>query len=213
MSAPQAHALLSASGAHRWLSCPPSARFTENLPEKASAYAEEGRLAHAIAELHLRKRFGTGLGPVKFKRELAKLQQDPLYQPEMLRHVETYSDLIDRIANAYPQLPYIAMEQQVDFSSYVPEGFGTCDCLVIGGTDMHVIDFKYGQGVAVSAERNPQMMLYALGALARYGMLYDIRQVRLTICQPRKDNESDYWIPVEELRAWGESIQPTAQQA
>lgn len=213
MSTPTAHALLSASSAHRWINCPPSARFTEDLPDKTSGYAEEGRLAHAIGELYLHKRFGTGLGPVKFKRELAKLQEDPLYKPEMIRHVETYVDLIDRVTNAYPKLPYVAMEQQVDFSGYVPEGFGTCDCLVIGGTDMHVVDFKYGQGVPVSAEQNPQMMLYALGALARYGMLYNIQQVRLTICQPRKDNESTQWITTQELMTWGESIRPVAQQA
>lgn len=213
MSAPTAHALLSASSAHRWLNCPPSVRLTENMSEKTSEYAEEGRLAHAIGELHLRKRFTTSIGPKKFKTELKKLQEDPLYKPEMDRHVETYVDYIDQVANAFPSLPYVAVEQRVDFSAIVPEGFGTCDCLIIGGSGMHVIDFKYGQGVEVSAEDNPQMLLYALGALDRYCMLYDIQHVSMTIVQPRKDNITSFSKHADDLRLWGESIKATAQLA
>lgn len=213
MSAPTTHALLSASSAHRWLNCPPSARLTEDMPDQTSEYAEEGRLAHAIAELYVRKRFTTSIGPKKFKSELKKLQENPIYQPEMLRHAETYVDHIDQVANAFPSLPYVAVEQKVDFSAHVPEGFGTCDCLVIGGSGMHVIDYKYGQGIEVSAEDNEQMMLYALGAVARYGLIYDIQHVTMTIVQPRKDNISSCAKHVGDLQAWGERIKPIAQVA
>lgn len=213
MSAPAAHALLSASGANRWINCPPSARFTEELPDRTTRYAEEGTLAHAIAELHLQKRFGTGIGPKKFKTQLAALQADPLYKPEMLRHVESYVDHIDQITNAFPSLPHVAIEQKVSFSDYVPEGFGRCDCLVIGGTGMHVIDFKYGQGVPVEADGNPQMLLYALGALQHYGILYGIQQVSMTVFQPRRDSITTFSRTAEDIVRWGESIRPIAQQA
>lgn len=213
MSTPDKHALLSPSSANRWLNCPPSARFAENLPDKSSEYAEEGSLAHAMGELHLRKRFTASIGPKKFTSELKKLKQNPLYKPEMDRHVDTYVDLIDQITNAFPSMPYVSIEQEVSFSAYVPEGKGIADCIIIGGTGLHVVDFKYGQGVMVDADSNPQMMLYALGALARYCFLYDIQQISMTVCQPRKDNIATCSMSADDLRAWGESIKPTAQQA
>lgn len=215
MSGPEGHALLSASSASRWLNCPPSARLAEDIPDTVTPYAEEGTMAHALAELWLRKRWTTSIGPKKFTSELKKLKADPRYQPEMDRHIETYVDLIDQIANAFATLPYAAIEQRVDFSAYVPEGFGTCDCLLLSGETLHIVDFKYGSSPKgrVEAEDNPQMRLYALGALSHYSLLYNIQTVRMTICQPRLDHITTAEMTADDLRAWGEGIKPVAQQA
>jgi len=216
MSAPERHALLSASSANRWLNCPPSARFAEHLPDRTSEAAEEGRLAHAMGELYLRKRYTMAIGPKKFSSELKKIKALPLYKPEMDRHIETYVDLIEQLTNGYPTLPYVAIEQEVDFSDYAPEGFGTADCIIIGSNgDMHIVDFKFGANPQnrVESEENPQMMLYALGAVSRYSMLYGIQRINMTICQPRLDNIATFSMEVEALRQWGESIKATAQLA
>ncbi|HEY8462441.1 MAG TPA: DUF2800 domain-containing protein, partial [Bacillota bacterium] len=208
------HALLNASGAHKWLNCTPSARLEETLPESQSVYADEGRLAHAIAELKLRKHFIEPMGPQKFKNALKKLQEDPLYQDEMLKHTDTYLDYVSKIVHSYPAPPYVTIEQRLDYSTFVPEGFGTGDCIIIGGSTLHVIDLKYGKGVPVSAECNPQMMLYGLGAYVKYLMLYPIDQVRLTIVQPRLDSISEWEISIHELVQWGEKyVRPRAQRA
>ncbi len=206
------HALLSASSSHKWLHCPPSARLEVRFPESTSTYAEEGRLAHAIAELKLRKHF-TPMGPRTFTNALKKLQADSLYQPEMLGHTDTYLEYVQKVCHAYTNAPHVAIEKQLDYSGYAPEGFGTGDCIIIGGNKLHVVDFKYGSGVPVSAEANPQMMLYALGALNAYALLYLIDRVQLTIVQPRLDSVSEYELSADELRAWGESIRPVAKQA
>lgn len=209
---PSDHALLSASGAHKWLHCTASARLEETFPETTSEFAEEGRLAHAFAELYLQKHF-TVLKPSSYKRTLAILQADAKYNIEMLGHAQTYLDYVSSVSMGYPTKPHVSIEQRVDFSSFVPEGFGTADCILIGGKTIHVIDFKYGKGVPVGAENNPQMMLYALGALAAYEFLFPIEFVTLTIIQPRLDSLPSWTLPVEELRAWGESIKETAQAA
>ncbi|QNB48182.1 DUF2800 domain-containing protein [Thermanaerosceptrum fracticalcis] len=207
------HALLSASSSHKWLICTPSARLEEKLPETKSEYAEEGRLAHAIAELKAKKHFTEPMGPKTFARKLKALQENPLYQEEMLRHTDTYLDYLSGIAHGFSAPPYIAIEKRLDYSTYAPEGFGTGDCIIIGGNVMHIIDFKYGKGVPVSAERNPQMMLYALGAYAAYSILYQIETVKMAIIQPRLDVISEYEMPLADLLAWGESIKPIAQKA
>lgn len=207
------HALLSASASHRWLHCTPSVRLEEKLPEATSDYAEEGRLAHEIAELKLRKHF-TPMGSRAFTNALKKLQAKPHYSSEMLSHTDTYLEYIQQTCHAYDRPPYVAIERRVDYSHIAPEGFGTADCIIIGGNVLQVVDFKYGAGVPVSAEQNPQMMLYALGALQVYAMLYAIEIVRMAIVQPRlTPSISEYEIPVDELRAWGEQIRPTAQAA
>lgn len=206
------HALLSASSSHKWLHCPPSARLEDQFPESTSTYAEEGRLAHAIAELKLRKHF-TPMGARAFTNALKKLQADPLYQPEMLGHTDTYLEYIQKVCHSYSSAPHVAIEKKLDYSSCVPEGFGTGDCIIIGGSKLHVVDFKYGSGVPVGAVENPQMMLYALGALNAYALLYLIEQVQLTIVQPRLDSVSEYELSADALRAWSRSIQPIAQQA
>lgn len=207
------HALLSASGACRWLACTPSARLEETLPESTSEYAEEGRLAHEIAELKLRKAFVEPIGPRKFNNQLKKFKENPLYQDEMLKHTDTYLDYVSGIVHGFTALPYVAVEKRLDYSSYAPEGFGTGDTIIIGGNILHVIDFKYGKGVPVSAEMNPQMMLYALGAYTEYSFLYPIETVKMVIIQPRLDMVSEYELITENLLAWGESIKPIAQTA
>lgn len=207
------HALLSASASHRWLHCTPSARLEEQFPESTSEYAEEGRLAHEIAELKLRKTFTEPMGPAKFRAALKKLQEKPLYQEEMLGHTDAYLDYVSGVVHAYGFPPYVTVEKRLDYSAYAPEGFGTGDCIVIGGQVLHVVDLKYGKGVPVSAEENPQMKLYALGALRAYSLLYDIQTVKLAIVQPRLDSISEFEIPAADLLTWGESIKPVAQSA
>ncbi|MDD2401962.1 MAG: DUF2800 domain-containing protein [Clostridia bacterium] len=209
----RAHALLGSSSAHRWLNCTPSARLEETIPEVISEYAEEGGLAHEIAELKLRKQFIEPMGPRIFSSNLKKLQNRKLYDAEMLIHTETYLDYVSSIVHGFNAPPYIAIEKKLDYGTYAPEGFGTGDCIIIGGNTLHVIDFKYGKGVPVSAEENPQMKLYALGAYTAYSILYPIETIKMAIVQPRKDTVSEYEISINDLLAWGESIKPIAQKA
>ena len=206
------HALLSASSAHRWLICTPSARLEENFPDEGSEYAAEGSLAHAIAELKVRK-YSTVMTNQKYGRDMKKLEADPLYQAEMQRHTDYYLDYIKGQAMQYSTIPHIAAETRLDLNGYVPEGFGTADCIIIGDNTLEVVDFKYGKGIPVSAENNPQMRLYALGALQRYAMLYPVATVRMTIIQPRIDNSNSSEMSVNDLLSWGESIKPIAAKA
>ena len=209
----RAHAVLSASSAHRWLVCTPSAKLEETFPETTSQYAEVGRLAHDIAELKLRKQFIEPMEPRKFANQLKKFKEHELYQDEMLKHTDTYLEYIQGIVHGFSSPPYVAIEKRLDFSEYVPEGFGTGDCIIIGGSTLWVIDLKYGKGVPVSAENNPQVMLYALGAYEAYSFLYPIDTVKMAIVQPRLDSISEWEIPISDLLAWGESIRPIAQKA
>jgi hypothetical protein len=206
------HALLSASGAHKWLNCPPSARLEEQFPESTSEYAEEGRLAHAIAELKLTKHF-TPMGPRKFAGELKKLQESPRYDPEMMSHTDSYLEYIQKRVHAFSSPPHVVIEKRLNYSSVAPEGFGTGDCIIIGGNTLVIVDFKYGKGVPVSAEQNPQMMLYALGALFEYQMLYMIENVQMAIVQPRLDSIGEWEISAADLLCWGAEILPIAQLA
>ena len=152
----------------------------------------------------------------RFASDLKKLQEKPLYSPEMLQTAETYVEYLERKAMSYDAKPYVTVEVRVDFSEYVPGDFGTCDCAMIGGDLLHITDYKHGKGVPVSAECNPQMRLYALGALKRYNTVYGdrIKRVSMGICQPRlSDDPSEELLTVEELQAWGESIKPIAREA
>ena len=215
MPTPKQHALLSASGAHRWLACTAAPHFEENFPDGTSPYAEEGTLAHAICELYARKKFAT-LSTRKFNSELKKLQARPLYSDEMLRTAEAYVDYLTEKSMQYPTMPHVAMEVKVDLTDYVPEGFGTCDCIMVGGNTLHITDYKHGKGVPVSAVGNPQMRLYALGALKLYGPIYgdQIKRVSMGIYQPRLSQEaSEEALSADELLAWGESIKPLAREA
>lgn len=216
MPTPEKHALLSASSAARWLNCTAAPRFEEQFPEKTSEYAEEGRLAHAICELKVIKKFTTQITPRTYTTRLNKLKKDPLYTDEMNKTSDLYLEHLVEKAMSYPSTPSVIAEVQVDFAEYVPEGFGTCDCVMIGGDTLNITDYKHGKGVPVSADGNPQMRLYALGALKRYAPVYGgaIKKVCMTIDQPRiQDEPSTETITVEELKAWGESIKPTAAKA
>jgi hypothetical protein len=208
-----AHALLSASASHRWLQCPPSARLEEKLPENKSDFAEEGSLAHEIAELKLRKYCIEPIGARTFNAKIKKFREHPLFQEEMLKHTDTYLDYISGVLHGFSSPPYVAAEKRIDYSAYAPEGFGTGDCIIIGGNILHIIDFKYGKGVSVSAKNNPQMMLYALGAYTEYSFLYPIDTVKMTIVQPRLGSISVDSMSVEELLSWGEDIKPIAKIA
>ena len=183
---PEKHALLSASSAHRWLVCTAAPRFEEGLPERTSKHAEAGRLAHAIAELKVLKKFTVMTGRT-YNSRMTKLKKAPLYDPEMDKTTELYLEHLLEQAMGYNNTPTVSAEVKVDFSDYVPEGFGTCDCLMIGGDTLCITDYKHGEGVPVSAKDNPQMRLYALGALGRYSPIFGdaIRQVRMSIDQPR----------------------------
>lgn len=209
---PEKHALLSASAASRWINCPPSARLCEKIPEDPSTYAQEGTLAHSMCEIKLNA-FVTPTPKRTVTSRLNKLKKNVLYAAEMDGHTDTYVDYVKKIALSFPTKATVTVETKVDYSNYAPEGFGTADCLIIHGADLYVIDFKYGPGVPVSAEENPQMKLYALGALNLYGMFYPIKNIHFTIVQPRLNNISEWDTTIEALKAWGESIKPIAQLA
>lgn len=216
MATPEKHALLSASSASRWLKCTAAPRFEEQFPETTSKYADEGRLAHAICELKVIKKFTTQLSPRTVTNRINKLKKEPLYNEEMEKTSELYIEHLTERAMTYASAPNVAAEVMVDFKEYVPEGFGTCDCIMIGGDTLSITDYKHGKGVPVSAQGNPQMRLYALGALKRYMPVYGktIKYVSMTIDQPRiQDEVSNETITVEELLAWGESIKPVAVKA
>ncbi|AEX84396.1 hypothetical protein CIP100275_00049 [Corynebacterium diphtheriae] len=197
---PDQHALLSASGAHRWLACPPSATLEAGLPDSSSQAAEQGTAAHALAEWKLRR----------------ALHDAPTTKPVSRWHDEQMDALTDDyVAFVQERLcdvrqacadPQVLIEQRLDFSHVVPSGFGTGDCVIIAEPTLQIIDLKYGQGVMVEAEHDPQLMLYALGALEAFGSLYDISEVAVTIFQSRRSNVSTWTIPVTELKAWAEQV-------
>lgn len=197
---PDQHALLSASGAHRWLACPPSATLEAGLPESSSQAAEQGTAAHELAEWKLRRALHDAptTRPVSdwHDAEMDTLTDDYVaFVQERLRDV--------RQVCADPQ---VLIAQLLDFSHVVPGGFGTGDCVIIAEPRLQIIDLKYGQGVLVEVENNPQLMLYALGALHAFGSLYDIDQVAVTIYQPRRSNVSTWTISVAELEAWADQV-------
>ncbi|MCU7380830.1 DUF2800 domain-containing protein [Clostridiales Family XIII bacterium ASD5510] len=214
MSAERSHALLSASSASRWLVCSPSARLEEQFPDVESDYAKEGSLAHEICELKIRQHFVKKQSAATYKKKLKRLQEDPLYEKEMDGYTDEYLDYVSGIVHGFDSPPYIAVEKRLDYSHVVPEGFGTGDCIIIGGDTMHVIDFKYGKGVPVKAEGNPQMKLYAAGALKEYEILYPVEKIMLHIVQPRNDHNNSGLIYKEELESWLNAVvKPGAQQA
>ncbi len=212
MSGERAHALLAASSAKKWIHCPPSARLEEVFPDKSSTEASEGTLAHAIGELKLRKLFvEMAMTERTYKTRLNKLKKDPLYQDEMERYTDSYADYVSKIAYSYSSAPYIAIEKKVDYSSIAPEGFGTADCVILSKNECHVMDLKYGKGVPVYSEENPQLSLYALGVITAYRMFYPIEKVILHIIQPRLDNFSSWETTVSQLQEWAEEkIMPAA---
>ncbi len=198
------HSILSPSSSHRWLNCTPSARLELEFENTGSETSREGTAAHALCE-H------------KLKRALKRRSERPVSEYD--------SDEMEECSDGYVQFvmehcmeakeictdPIILIEQHLDFSCYVPDGYGTGDCIIVADEKLHIIDFKYGMGVLVEAENNPQMMLYALGALEIYDSLYDIREVSMSIFQPRRENVSTWTITVEELKKWAETeLEPKA---
>ena len=199
------HAILSASGAARWLACPPSAREEQKYPSESSPYAREGTRAHALAEKHLKRYLETGDATVTFEEDAG-----------MAESVQSYVDtVVEKITEARTASKdaQIFIEKKLDFSQWVPHGFGTGDAVILSDAFLEIIDLKYGKGVPVSAKNNPQMRLYALGMYALMGWLYSAENVRMTIVQPRLDSISTETITVKELLAWGESIKDIADKA
>lgn len=208
------HALLSASGAYRWMHCTPSAVLEAQFPDTTSEAAKEGTLAHEMCEAKLQHFVNTDTFRKKdLTKRLGELKKDPLYKKEMDGFTDAYLDFIRTEALSYKGTPYVAIEKRLDLSNYIPEGFGTADCIMIYGSTLEVIDFKYGRGVPVSAENNPQMQLYALGALDAYAMLYHIDTVRMSIVQPRIDNTNLWEESADKLRDFGEKIKVLAEKA
>lgn len=201
------HAILSASGSHRWLNCTPSARLELEFENTTSEAAREGTAAHALCEHKLKK----------FLKKRSKRPVSDYNSDEMEECTDAYAEFVmEQYEEAKKSCkdPVILIEQKLDFSCYVPDGFGTGDCIIISDDKLHIIDFKYGQGILVEAEHNSQMMLYALGALEIYDALYDIKEVSMTIFQPRRENVSTWTIPIEELKVWAEEeLKPKAQKA
>jgi len=200
------HAILSASGAKRWMSCTPSARLEQQFKETTSTFAEEGTFAHAMAELKLSRAIANLIRPSVLKKRLAEMQQHPLYSTGLEDYVDQYvAQVGERYIAAKKKCAdtLVLLEQRLDFSLWVPEGYGTGDVVIITDEAIEVIDLKYGKGVPVSAEGNPQTRLYGLGAISTFDSLYDFSKVRMTIIQPRLDSISTEELTVEELEAWG----------
>lgn len=210
---PDAHALLGPSSAHRWLVCTPSARLEEGMADKGSKWSTEGTLAHRMGELLLRERFEGA----DVTADLEVVMQDPLYTAAMGEHMDDYLALVEeRMAEAKNRCadPLIFIEQKLDYSEYVPEGFGTADCVIIADGQMDVIDLKYGAGIPVSAQDNPQMKLYGLGCVLAFGWAYEVDTVRATIFQPRLDSADTFTVRAKTLLDWAETeLREKARQA
>jgi hypothetical protein len=206
---PKGHAILSASSSDRWLHCPPSARLCESYDDKGSNYAAEGTDAHALCEFRLRQSLGMeATDPTEnlkwFNEEMSDCATG--YASYVLEQVEAAKQTCTD--------PVVLIEQRVDFSRWVESGFGTADCIIIADGTLQIIDYKHGLGVLVSAEENPQMQCYALGALELFDGIYDINLVRMTIYQPRRDNVSTYEISKDDLYRWADEVlKPTADLA
>ena len=210
---PTQHALLSASSAHRWLHCTGSPLLEKEFPDTTSVYAQEGTLAHELCELKLKK-YTTVMPKGTYTRAHNKIMKSELWQNEMEGTSETYLEYVKGIMLSCEIAPAVLIEKRVDLSRYVPEGFGTADCLILAGDTLHVIDYKHGKGVVVDADHNPQMMLYALGAMSELSLLYRFKFVHMTIVQPRVNNISEFTMTADELIEWGETVvKPKAEAA
>lgn len=210
---PSKHALLGASSAARWIACTPSARATEGLPDQESTYAAEGTRAHEVCEKALRYKLAKWEAGKPFDLLSDWAQQS--MPTEMFNAANQYVSFLHDQWVGFSCRPGVFIEQEVDVSRWVPGGFGTCDCLMIGGGLLHIIDFKYGQGVPVSPVRNPQLMYYALGAYALFDGLESIDTVRMSIVQPRIQEEPEtFEMPLADLLDWArEVLQPAAEMA
>ena len=212
------HALLSASGSSRWINCTPSAKLEEKYGKQTtSVYAQEGTLAHEISELYIKHDILKSLDDSEFSNQLETLMENELFNEEMLNVIPVY---VDYCASEYNSAKsqnsetVMEIEQKLDLTEYVPESFGTADCIIISDGTIEVIDLKYGKGVPVYADANRQLMLYGLGALRKFDVMYDIQNVKLTIVQPRINNISTWQISVKDLMHWAETeLRPAAKLA
>lgn len=203
------HAFLSASASHRWLNCPPSAKLCEGIPDQSSTYAQEGTDCHELCAYLVEKAMG---------RDVKDPTEDlTYYNAEMQNCAEEYCSYVLEqleVAKKYCADPMVFIEQRLDFSRWVENGFGTGDCIIVADQVLQIIDYKHGLGVLVEAEENSQMMCYALGALETFDGIYDIDQVTMTIFQPRRDNVSSWSCSKKDLLAWANDVlSPTAALA
>lgn len=180
----------------------------EGLPNRSSEFADEGTLAHEFGDLSLRRYLGKTSAAV-YLNKVAELRKNKLYFKGMENEVEKYTAfVVDALADARAVTPdaTLFVEQRLDFSEYVPDGFGTGDAVIVGDGVLHVVDLKFGRGVLVEAEGNPQLMLYALGALHDFGLLYDVKSVRVTVAQVRLNSIQSHEISVPDLLNWAETV-------
>lgn len=210
------HAVLSPSAASRWLACTPSARLEVQFPDKAGDFALEGSLAHEFGELRLKQLSGY-IEKTEYDKRKAEFVQSKFYSDVLEEYADGYATFVwekYQIALKTTSDAILRIEERIDLTTYVPEGFGTGDAVILADGTLEIIDLKYGKGVSVSAVENRQMMLYALGALDMFGFLYAIHTVRMTIYQPRLDNVSEWEMSVEELTSWGmNELAPRAKMA
>ena len=201
------HAILSASSSHRWLECTPSARLELEFSDYESVAAKEGTAAHALAEHKLKRKL-----KMRSERPVSEFNDE-----DMELYTDDYADYVFEQytkAKRYDENTQIFIEQKLDFSCYVPDGFGTGDAVIISKGKIQIIDLKYGMGVLVNAENNSQMMLYALGALKKFGKEYDIKKIKMVIFQPRRENVSVWETTVTQLKKWAEKkLRPKAEMA
>jgi hypothetical protein len=216
MPTPEKHSSFGASSSHAWLNCPQYIKVQEMFPDTTSEYAEAGRLAHAIAEYKARCYFLEPVGKRAYNARLKKFREDPAYDPGMEEATDLYLDTLKSQALDFSSSPFVALETMVDYSDYAPDGFGTADCIMIGGDRIVICDYKNGAGVPVEAEDNSQMKLYALGAVQTFRAIYGdtIRQAHLVIVQPHAGGVKEWDTTVDELDRWGrEVVFPAAQRA
>lgn len=201
------HAILSASSSYRWLKCNPSARLEQHFEDTSGLAAKEGTAAHALCEHKLKRAL-----KMRSKRPVSEFDSD-----EMEECTDAYVEFILEQLEVAKQTcldPVVLIEQHLDMTRWVPEGFGTADCIIVADEKLHIIDFKYGTGVLVDSNNNSQMMLYALGALNIFDSLYDIKDVSMTIFQPRRENVSTWTVPVDQLLLWADKdLRPKAKKA
>lgn len=212
------HALLSASGSSRWINCTPSAKLEEKYGKQTtSVYAQEGTLAHEISELYIKHDILHSIDAEEFSHQLEILMENELFNEEMLSVIPIYVDYCAseyKSAKSQNSEAIMEIEQKLDLTEYVPESFGTADCIIISDGTIEVIDLKYGKGVPVYADANRQLMLYGLGALRKFDVMYDIQNIKLTIVQPRINNISTWQISVKDLMHWAETeLKPAAKLA
>lgn len=213
---PEIHSKLSPSSAARWLSCTPCLRLEESMPDTAGRDAQEGTLAHSLGEKTLLYKLGR-ITAQKYARALRRIKENPLYDETMTEYIDGYVEFVlnhFKDAKAISPDAVCEIEARLDFSDWAKGGFGTGDAVIITDGYIEVIDLKYGKGVAVDVDHNPQLMLYGLGAYSEYGMLFDIEKIIVNIYQPRINNIAGFEMPVAELLEWAEDVvRPQAEKA